>query len=415
MRQALVRLHRWFGLAASVWLLGVCLSGTVISFEHEIDAALNPDLFRATAEGDVGRAVARAQVRYPDQAIRFVLLDYKLLGLVRVGMKDAGERPREVFVDSGTGTVLGSRAQDENGLGRRAIVATVYRLHAEFLGGAALAWVLGLVALLWTIDHFVALGIAWTSRARWAESFRIRRGARGYKLHFDLHRATALWLWPVTLMLAVSGLSFLWPREVDRAVSLVSQVTPDYPDRAAGAPAPAPAPRPSWSQAYARFAALAAPETVTSFSYNEKAGAWRARMHDPRDLSPNGMRIVWMANDGRVLDDRHETQGSAGDKALAWMFPLHSGTAFGLAGRVVIAATGLVVALMIVTGLLMWARKRRGRRTRAARHPDALGAPAIRPAVAAGAAAQAAGPRWPGPRAVPRPDTSGGPRPAPRW
>lgn len=372
MRQRLVKLHRWFGLVAAVWLLGICLSGSIIAFNEELDAWLNPDLFQATAEGSVPDAILAGQARYPDHALRFVMLDWNVPGLVKIGMRDPGGRSHEVFVDSGARHVLGARERGVNGLGPRHLVATIYRLHFEFLGGATMAWLLGLVALLWVIDHLVALGIAFTSAKRWADSLRIRRGVRGHKLNFDLHRAVGLWLYPVTLMLAVSGVYFSWQKEFVTALNVMSPVTPDAADRIQ--PPLKPAAPLAWSEAYDRLAALAAPETITSFSFNERLQAWRSRMHDPRDLSPNGMRIVWLAADGHLLDDRHETEGTAADVVLAWMFPLHSGMAFGLIGRIIVAVTGLGVAAMIVTGLLLWNRKRQARRAHARRIPSPINA-----------------------------------------
>lgn len=367
LRQQLVRLHRWFGLLASVWLLGICLSGAVIAFDDELDAWLNPDLFRASGQGSVPAAIAAAQARHPDRAIRFVLLDAKVPGLIRMGVKDTAGDPHELFVDSGTGLTLGERAQGGNGLGPRDLIATIYRLHHQFLGGATLAWFLGLVALLWALDHLVALGIAFTNRHRWGESFRIRRGARGFKLHFDLHRAAGLWLWPITFMLAISGLYFNWHQDVVSVLGRLNLVTPELSER----PHVATEAKLTWPEAYARFAALAAPEPITSFSFDAGRQAWRSRMRDPRDLSPNGMRIVWLSADGTLIRDRHETEGTPTDTVLAWMFPLHSGTAFGLAGRIVIAASGLLISVMIVTGLLIWSRKRLARRHAGRRGPHA--------------------------------------------
>jgi uncharacterized iron-regulated membrane protein len=42
-------------------------------------------------------------------------------------------------------------------------------------------------------------------------------------------------------------------------------------------------------------------------------------------------------------------------------FPLHSGRILGLPGRILISIMGLVVAMLSVTGIVIWARKRRTR------------------------------------------------------
>jgi uncharacterized iron-regulated membrane protein len=53
--------------------------------------------------------------------------------------------------------------------------------------------------------------------------------------------------------------------------------------------------------------------------------------------------------------------GSAGDIFLQAQFPLHSGRIIGLPGRILVSLLGLAVAGLSVTGVVIWARKRRSR------------------------------------------------------
>jgi uncharacterized iron-regulated membrane protein len=53
--------------------------------------------------------------------------------------------------------------------------------------------------------------------------------------------------------------------------------------------------------------------------------------------------------------------GSAGDIFIQSMFPLHSGRIMGVTGRVLMSIMGVVIATLCVTGVLIWARKRRAR------------------------------------------------------
>jgi len=53
--------------------------------------------------------------------------------------------------------------------------------------------------------------------------------------------------------------------------------------------------------------------------------------------------------------------GSAGDIFMQSMFPLHSGRIIGVAGRALMSVMGVAVAALCVTGVLIWARKRRAR------------------------------------------------------
>ncbi|HRB97292.1 MAG TPA: PepSY-associated TM helix domain-containing protein, partial [Nitrosomonas sp.] len=56
--------------------------------------------------------------------------------------------------------------------------------------------------------------------------------------------------------------------------------------------------------------------------------------------------------------DRIPGSGSAGDIFLDAQFPLHSGRILGLPGRIMISILGLLVAMLSVTGIIIWQRKR---------------------------------------------------------
>ncbi|MDZ4321128.1 MAG: PepSY-associated TM helix domain-containing protein, partial [Phenylobacterium sp.] len=50
-RRALRLWHRWFGLAAGVWLLLLALTGSAITYYEELDHALNGDLRQVARTG----------------------------------------------------------------------------------------------------------------------------------------------------------------------------------------------------------------------------------------------------------------------------------------------------------------------------------------------------------------------------
>ena len=63
--------------------------------------------------------------------------------------------------------------------------------------------------------------------------------------------------------------------------------------------------------------------------------------------------------DGSVVDRRDPLRGPAGDRLIAWLFPLHSGEALGLAGRIAWTVFGVAPALLFVTGTWLWWKRRR--------------------------------------------------------
>jgi uncharacterized iron-regulated membrane protein len=68
--------------------------------------------------------------------------------------------------------------------------------------------------------------------------------------------------------------------------------------------------------------------------------------------------------DGALLAVEVPGEGTFGDIFMQAQFPLHSGRILGLPGRVLISVLGLVVAMLAVTGIVIWAKKRHARMSR---------------------------------------------------
>ena len=65
------------------------------------------------------------------------------------------------------------------------------------------------------------------------------------------------------------------------------------------------------------------------------------------------------SGDGKVLRVVDPMEARSGDKFMSWLFPLHTGEAFGTAGRVFVSVAGLLPLMFFVTGLVVWLRLRR--------------------------------------------------------
>ena len=81
-------------------------------------------------------------------------------------------------------------------------------------------------------------------------------------------------------------------------------------------------------------------------------------------MAPGSVEMVKanrIARSGAFIGDNVPGTGSAGDIVMQSMFPLHSGRIIGIPGRVLMSLMGVVIATLCVTGVLIWARKRRAR------------------------------------------------------
>jgi uncharacterized iron-regulated membrane protein len=93
---------------------------------------------------------------------------------------------------------------------------------------------------------------------------------------------------------------------------------------------------------------------------------------DPHGSGGLGVKSIYLdSQDGRILGDRVPLTGSASDIFLQLQFPIHSGRIAGIPGRILMSITGLAVALLSVTGIIIWLRKRYRRMSARLRQPVA--------------------------------------------
>lgn len=403
MRKLLVVLHRWFGLAIALFLFQAGLTGALIAWDHEIDGLLNPELYESQAPAGaellpplrlaeiVERDDPRVQVTFMPLAVE---PGHAVLMSVMPRTDPATAKPHEidfdqVAVNPATGEVQGRRQWGAISLSRQQVMPFLYKLHyslhlPDASGVEVGLWFMGLIAIVWFLDAFIALVISFPSRKAWKKSFAFRFDKGGYRLNFDLHRSGGVWTWLLLMPLAFTAVSMNLNREVVRP--LVNALSPLSENPFASRTPKAEPGAPAVSRA--RAVELGAAEGVRlglerplgGLFYSPDFDVYGVGFYAPgNDHGDGGLGNPWLYFDGQTgapAGAEVPGQGSAGDLFMQLQFPLHSGRILGVPGRVLITALGLVVAMLSVTGLVIWAKKRRVRVLGEEREPRTERAPA---------------------------------------
>lgn len=388
MRAALVRLHRWFGLFIAVFLIVSGLTGAIISWDHEIDEWLNPTLFKSTTVGTPQSPLELAdqlEARDPRLQVGFMPLYTEpghAFGMsVNPRVDPATNKAYELgfnqlALDPVTAQEQGKRMWGAVSLTRENLMPFLYKLHYSMhipdgFGIELGVLLFGIVAIVWTLDAFVALWLSFPSWRAWRKSlaFRVRQG--GYKLNFDLHRSGGVWIWLLLLVLAVTSVSMNLNVQVTRPlVELFSPLTPSpFASRTPVSLDQQVTPAINRAQVVAR-ASNDAPELGIT---NPAGGVFYSPEFDvygvgfytaENDHGDGGLGNPWLYYDGQTGEPVGHSipgTGSAGDIFMQAQFPLHSGRILGMPGRILVSVMGLAVAGLSITGLVIWARKRRSR------------------------------------------------------
>lgn len=388
-----VLLHRWTGLSMTVFLIVVGLTGSLLAFNSELERVFAPQLFATPRPGvaplDLATLAVRAEALIPQARVLGVALTEPDQAQVSfVAFKDSATgRPydlgfTEFFVDPWTGAELGRRKRGDLSQGLINLMPFIYDLHWRLVLGRTGQWTLGIVALIWTLDCFngfyLTLPISGADFwRRWKPAWFIKRGASIHRLNFDLHRAGGLWLWPLLFIFAWSSVMMNIRRPVyDWVMRTVFDYRSPMDEFRSLPKIDKETPQLDWHSAQSIGEKLLAAQALKNnltvdrplgLSYSRKIGAYKYEVRGSRDIferAPKGgsTYVMFDGNTGALIKLHQPTGEHTGNTVESWLYALHMARVFGLPYRILVCALGFLVAMLSVTGVIIWLKKRKSRR-----------------------------------------------------
>ncbi|WP_153797717.1 PepSY-associated TM helix domain-containing protein [Foetidibacter luteolus] len=195
-------IHQWLGLYAGVMILFLTITGAMLVFGGETDAALNGSIMTVTPgakKASLDIIAADLKKRYPGYRINKMELQnqYPTLALY-ADVEKGHEGKTQVFYNQYTGAYMGARAKDAG------IVHAVKKLHTEFLlsrAGKIMVALMGLALFITTISGIYfyrksllsvfRIGIRWNKNAKTISS--------------DMHKLVGVSTLVFNLVIAATG------------------------------------------------------------------------------------------------------------------------------------------------------------------------------------------------------------------
>ena len=325
---------------------------------------------------------------------------------------------QEVYINPYNGDILGTRDKDE--WSWRNTMWKVFWLHRDLLLGDIGKLLLGLIALLWTINCFIGFYLTLPrtlkkshethrktvkKRAsfikRWLPAWKIRRKTNTFKLNYDLHHAFGLWLWLMLFTIAWSSVGF----NLKSVYQPVMQAVVGFEGRqgkerekgrankadqssAQVIPAIAPGSNETGSAALVNKAKVSKDNSIAYLTeqaniaaqnnrvtveqslgirWVAEKGQWQMRFKTNKDIGTHGgaSSITVNAVTGKVEKVNFGYQSSFGSKVDQWLSTLHMGNiSHGISHllyQVFLALIGLAVAVLSATGVYLWYKGRQQR------------------------------------------------------
>ena len=395
-----VLLHRYAGLYMAFFLTVAGLTGSVLAFIHELGDWLNPEHLHVLVQDrpmlDVFTLREKALALEPHAQFNAVAFDRQpgraFVLLASPAIDPATSAPyaldyTDLRLNPYSGEIVGFDNVKSNWpLTRHNILDFIYALHYSLAMGEIGTWLFGIAALIWTIDCFVsvyltfplsvrrhqqtksALKKSWWSR--WQPSWLIKWRASTFRINFDLHRAGGLWTWAMLFVFAWSSVAFNLGQQVYIPVMQQLFEMSDYknlpiPDLEQ----PRPNPVIDFKTAHQISQHLMSEQAQqkgfqvleeSSLGYDPAKGLYNYAVKSDYDIGMFGVTLLWIdGNSGALVAHLLPTGQKAGDTITYWLQVLHMAKIWGLPYKIFVCLMGLVVAMLSVTGVYIWWKKRR--------------------------------------------------------
>lgn len=379
-----VKVHRYLGLTLLCFLLVISCTGFALVFEREWDALLNPGLYRVDEPAGtalsptelasrVERQLPQARVAHlplPEDTQRALVLEVEPRSHPVTG-EPYPLAYDEVFVDPVSGAVNGVRQWGEC-CSRANVLPLLYKVHNRLLLPQSLGRpLLAVIAMSWlllsAVGIYLALPQAGLRTGRWRRFWGYRRGLPGRAGLLQLHRFAGLWALPLMLAMIITGIAMALDRQLTRPVleALAGPVESTIWDqRAAGVAATVGEPV-GFDLALEAARAMAAKRSglgsPTAIDLSLSRGLYRVQFAGAK-LPGAAAREVYVDSASAAVVGNTFDPGLT-ELVLGNRQPLHGGKLLGMAGRLLVAVTGVVLALMALTGLVMMWRRHTSRRS----------------------------------------------------
>ncbi|WP_298685725.1 PepSY-associated TM helix domain-containing protein [uncultured Sphingomonas sp.] len=371
-----IALHRYAGLAMTLFLGVAALTGCVLSFDRPLDAWLNPDLFAPSRPGraDPLTAVAALERMHPELLATYYPVRAEPGRNIAVRVAPRGTMLLafdEVLLDAGDGHWAGAR-QSGAGWDRAHLVRGIYELHCNLLAGTIGRWLMGTAAVLWLLSNLVGVYLTWPTRPpiwkSWKRSWQFRRSSPLPRLLLDIHRASGLWLLaPIAVLAFTSAAMSFYGEALMPAIARLSPPRPSPFDRPPIRPAPSAPPdmRAVLRRATdcARARRLGWQPAVYQFEPDRDLAGVRFTATGRETYRGLGPVTYWFdVPTGRFAYEDNPYDDSAGLGVARALYPLHTGQMIGAPGIALDVVLGLATLEQAGTGVYLWLKRRRMRR-----------------------------------------------------
>jgi uncharacterized iron-regulated membrane protein len=350
-RKALFQVHLWVGVCIGLYVIAVCVTGSVLVFEQNL---LNdrPALAEVAdhAPPDWGQMAQVAMAANPGSTLAFIDMRSANRRVVPVGLH-SGDKTLVVYTDAYSDSVVKQEVLED----QHWFVETALALHTELALGAKGAMANGIGGALLGVMAIIGIVLWWPGVRVWKRALKINWRARWAGISFDVHRTFGFWCFALIAMWGITGAYFIFPGAVHRVLNAFSgmeslqQLPSDW----------SPGSRVLPVNDFIGRAQRMYPDDKLAYVFMD---VYRPHGEVQVYMSPDPSvpmelmedEVVFNPASGAILMDTSSARWTPGERFSLAVYSLHFGDFGGLPLQILWALLGLIPGVLVITAYVMW-------------------------------------------------------------
>jgi uncharacterized iron-regulated membrane protein len=208
-------IHLWFGVASGLVLFVVCLSGTIYTFRHEVEHALEPEKYAievtdSEQKPDIDLILNKLSDSLGVVSSVTLRADHESSYEFNIKTSPKDRRGTNFYVDPYSGKILG-----QSGGAVSDFFFTMMKLHRWLLIGDVGKVIVGISTIIFFFLILTGLVIWFPKKIKnWKQGLKIKWSGNWKRINHDLHNSLGFYSAILLLIMALTGLcwSFDWYR-----------------------------------------------------------------------------------------------------------------------------------------------------------------------------------------------------------
>lgn len=353
-RKVTLKIHLYLGVTVGLLFVLIGLTGSLLIFIEEIDAALNPQMLGVQiqpANASFAEVERKVIANFPDNKINRIKMPIDYEGVYEFWLNPDGDL--RVYVNPYTAEITGKRFFSETFRG------FVFNLHSKLLSGETGKTIIGIAAFFFLVLGISGIILWWRGWRKIKRNLTINYKANWKRINFDIHNIIGFFAFIFLSISAFTGIHLIFNAPFEKAVNSLTTT----PNRL-----PPPISKTSGEKKTLTLGEIKRisdnlwkeAETIWIYPPAKADAAFMVRKKFPSEYHPSGKSFLYFDQySGKLLRAENALQAPTATRFINNLYPIHIGRFGGLTTKVWQVCIGLTPAILFLTGLLMYLNRQR--------------------------------------------------------